>query len=116
MDPDSALDRGRTKYEEVYPRKASANPSEFERIMYEDLFGGVYQRPGLSQRDRRLMIIGVAAAHGIDSILNLQLSAGVAKGDLTDADLDEIAIFLTQYVGYPLGTRVRAAVAEARKG
>ena len=83
---------------------------------YEDLFGDVYQRPGLSIRDRRLLIIGVAAAHGIDSILRLQLSAGVAKGDLTEADLDEITIFLTQYVGYPLGTRVRAAVAELQKG
>ena len=116
MPEPSALDLGRAKFEEVYPFKAAADPTDFERIMYEDLFGGVYQRPGLSIRDRRLMIIGVAAAHGIDSILRLQLSAGIAKGDLTDADLEEITIFLTQYVGYPLGTRVRAAVAETRKG
>ncbi len=112
---DDALTRGKAKFEEIYPATASETPSDWERIMYEDLFGGVYQRPGLSQRDRRLLILGVAAAHGIDSILRLQMRAGIAKGDLTAADLDEITIFLTQYVGYPLGTRVRAAAAEAAK-
>jgi 4-carboxymuconolactone decarboxylase len=115
--PDSnALDRGRKKFEEVYPFTASAEPSDWERIMYEDLFGGVYQRPGLSMRDRRLMIIGVAAAQGNDTILRLQMRAGLAKGDLKPEDLEEVTIFLTQYVGYPLGTRIRAAAAEATKG
>jgi 4-carboxymuconolactone decarboxylase len=112
---DEALARGKAKFEEVYPFKAAENPSDFEAIMYRDLFGDIYQRPGLSIRDRRLMIIGVAAAHGIDSILRLQLGAGLAKGDLKREDLEEITIFLTQYVGYPLGTRVRAMAAEALK-
>jgi 4-carboxymuconolactone decarboxylase len=114
-DNDEALARGKAKFEEVYPFKAAENPSDFEAIMYRDLFGDIYQRPGLSVRDRRLMIIGVAAAHGIDSILRLQLGAGLAKGDLRREDLEEITIFLTQYVGYPLGTRVRAMAAEALK-
>ena len=116
MTDDEALARGKAKFEEVYPFKAAAEPTDWEAIMYRDLFGDVYQRAGLSIRDRRLMIIGVAAAHGVDSILRLQLRAGLAKGDLTPQDLEEITIFLTQYVGYPLGTRVRAAAAEALKG
>jgi 4-carboxymuconolactone decarboxylase len=116
MADEQALDRGRAKFEDVYPMKASAEPSDWERIMYEDLFGGVYQRPGLAMRDRRLLIIGVAAAQGNDAILRLQMRAGVAKGDLKPEDLDELTIFLTQYVGYPLGTKVRAAATEVAKG
>jgi 4-carboxymuconolactone decarboxylase len=116
MADSEALARGRAKFAEVYPMTASEEPSDWERIMLEDLFGGVYQRPGLSQRDRRLLILGVAAAHGIDSILRLQMRAGLAKGDLAPADLDEITIFLTQYVGYPLATRVRAAATDILKG
>ena len=115
MADDIALARGKQKFEEVYPMKASAEPSDCERIMLEDLFGGVYQRPGLEMRDRRLLIIGVAAAQGNDTILRLQLRAGVAKGDLKAEDLDEITIFLTQYVGYPLATKVRAAALEVLK-
>lgn len=101
--------RGRAKFEEVYPVRANPEPSDWEAIMYEDLFGGIWQRPGLSTRDRRLMVIGVAAAQGNENILRLQLRAGLAKGDLVEQDLEEITIFLTQYVGYPLGTRLRAS-------
>jgi 4-carboxymuconolactone decarboxylase len=111
-----ALARGKAKFEEVYPMKAAEDPSDWERIMYEDLFGGVYQRPGLSMRDRRLLIIGVAAAQGNDAILRLQMRSGVVKGDLKPEDLEEVTIFLTQYVGYPLATKVRAAAAEVAKG
>jgi 4-carboxymuconolactone decarboxylase len=115
MADSDALARGKRKFEEVYPMKASVEPTDWERIMLEDLFGGVYQRPGLEMRDRRLLIIGVAAAQGNDNILRLQLRAGVAKGDLKREDLDEITIFLTQYIGYPLATKVRAAAVEALK-
>jgi 4-carboxymuconolactone decarboxylase len=111
----AAVQRGKAKFEEVYPFKASEQPSDFEDVMYRQLFGEVWQRPGLSTRDRRLMVIGVAAAQCNDSILRLQMRSGLAKGDLSEKDLEEITIFLTQYVGYPLGTRVRAAAQEAVK-
>jgi 4-carboxymuconolactone decarboxylase len=110
---DDALARGTAKFEEVYPFRANPDPSEWERLMYEQLFGDIWLRPGLSIRDRRLMVLGIAAAQGNDNILRLQLRAGLAKGDLQPADIEELTIFLTQYVGYPLGTKVRAAAAEA---
>ena len=113
---DDVLALGKAKFEEIYPLKASAEPTDFERIMYERLFGEIWQRPGLSTRDRRLMVIGVAAAQGNETILRLQLRSGIEKGDLEPEDLDEIVIFLTQYVGYPLGTRIAAAVREVTKG
>jgi 4-carboxymuconolactone decarboxylase len=93
--------------------KAASEPTDWERIMYEDLFGGVYQRPGLSMRDRRLMIIGVAAEQGNETILRLQLRSGLAKGDLTAHDVEELVIFLTQYIGYPRAVQLRAAATEA---
>jgi len=112
---EDALARGKAKFEEVYPYPAQKEPTDFERLMYEQLFGDIWQRPGLSTRDRRLMVIGVAAAQCNDSILRLQMRSGLAKGDLSASDLEELTIFLTQYVGYPLGTRVRAAAVEAMK-
>ncbi len=115
MSDETRLEIGRAQFERVYPMSANPDPSDWERIMYEDLFGAIYQRPGLEMRDRRLLIIGVAAAQGSDNILRLQMRAGLAKGDLKPEDLEEMTIFLTQYVGYPLGTRVRAAAAEVLK-
>ena len=108
-------EQGMAKYEEVYPMKANPEPSDWDTILYEQLFGEIWTRPGLSIRDRRLMVIGIAAAQGNEAILRLQLRAGLGKGDLTAADLTELPIFLTQYVGYPLGTKVVAAANEAKK-
>ena len=101
MTDQDALERGRRKFEEVYPMKASADPTDWERIMLEDLFGGVYQRPGLAMRDRRLLIIGVAAAQGNDNILRLQLRAGVHTGEveLRDGGPDGIAVHIAARVG-----------------
>ena len=109
MADEAARARGMRKYEEVYPMKANAEPSDWEVILYEQLFGDIWLRPGLSTRDRRLMVIGIAAAQGNDGILRLQMRAGLEKGDLSASDLEELTIFLTQYVGYPLGTKVRGA-------
>ena len=53
-------------------------------------------------RDRRLLILGIVAAQGNETILKLQFRHRLDKGDLTRADLTEILIFLNQYAGFPL--------------
>ena len=90
-------------FSEVYPWSPSEEPSEFEGVMIEQLFAEVWSRPGLTTRERRLLILGVAAAQGNDRILRVQMESGLAKGDLVEDDLIEVPIFLTQYVGWPLG-------------
>ena len=39
---------GAAKFEEVYPRKASEDPAEFERMAMENLFSEYWSREGLS--------------------------------------------------------------------
>jgi 4-carboxymuconolactone decarboxylase len=95
--------RGAEAFERAYPQRATKEPSDFEKVSMEHLFAEIWNRPGLSTRDRRLLILGVAAAQGNDTILKLQLRSGLAKGDLTEDDLTEVPIFLTHYVGWPLG-------------
>ena len=41
---------GAAKFEEVYPRKASEDPAEFERMAMENLFSEYWSREGLSTR------------------------------------------------------------------
>jgi 4-carboxymuconolactone decarboxylase len=95
--------QGAARFEEVYPQRASSEPTAFERMSMEQLFAEIWSRPGLTTRERRLLILGVAAAQGNDTILRLQFRSGLAKGDLEEGDLTEIPLFLTQYIGYPLG-------------
>lgn len=100
--------RGAAAFAEAYPAQASEDPTEFDRVTMEHLFGEIWQRPGLTRRDRRLLILGAAAAQGNERILRLQLRSGLAKGDLTEDDLTEVPLFLTHYVGWPLGVAVNA--------
>ena len=94
--------KGAETYAEVYPGSASDDPSDFETVAMENLFAEIWQRPGLSTRDRRLLILGIVAAQGNETILKLQFRSGLDKGDLTRTDLTEIPIFLSQYAGFPL--------------
>ncbi len=107
---------GAAKFEEVYPRKASDDLDEFERIAMENLFSEYWTRQGLSTRDRRLLILGIVAAQGNDAILKLQFSAGIAKGDLDESDLTEIPIFLIQYAGFPLSVVANTPAIKAKDG
>ena len=107
---------GAAKFEEVYPRTASDDPDEFERMAMENLFSEYWTRQGLSTRDRRLLILGIVAAQGNDAILKLQFSAGIAKGDLDESDLTEIPIFLSQYAGFPLSVVANTAASKVKEG
>ena len=104
--PMTTSDRYRTGAEvfsTVYTTTASDSPAPFEQSAMEHLFAEIWTRPGLTTRERRLMILAVAAAQGNETILKLQFRAGTAKGDLTDDDLTEVPLFLTSYIGFPLG-------------
>ncbi len=105
---------GARNFEEVYPRQASEDPEEFERMAMENLFSEYWSREGLSARDRRLLILGIVAAQGNDAILKLQFSAGMAKGDLHESDLTEIPIFVSQYAGFPLSVVANTAARKVR--
>ncbi|SLI95696.1 Possible 4-carboxymuconolactone decarboxylase [Mycobacteroides abscessus subsp. abscessus] len=61
-------------------------------------------------RDRRLLLLGAVSALGLDEILEIQTSAALKNGELTEAELREVAIFITHYVGWPLGQRVNKHV------
>ena len=107
---------GAAKFEEVYPRQASEDPDEIERMAMENLFSEYWTRQGLSTRDRRLLILGIVAAQGNDAILKLQFGAGIAMGDLSESDLTEIPIFVSQYVGFPLSVVANAAASKVKEG
>jgi 4-carboxymuconolactone decarboxylase len=81
--------------------------------MLETLFGVLWQDPALSIRERRLLVIGVLAAQGEDATLAIQLRCALNRGELTVAQLQPLATFLTQYVGYPRGSRLLRVCNEA---
>jgi 4-carboxymuconolactone decarboxylase len=108
--------KGEAKFDEVYCGDLGALPapgaSPFIDYMLETLFGVLWQDATLSIRERRLLLLGVLAAQGEDAALAIHLRAAVKRGELTAAQLQAMATFLTQYVGYPRGSRLFRIVGE----
>ncbi len=104
--------RGLRKMEEVYGFDMTDGEGDFFGYTADHLFGDIWQRPGLSDRDRRLLLIGLLAGQGAADVLGIQVPAAHANGELDDAALREIVIFLCHYAGWPAGARLNSIVEE----
>ena len=104
--------RGLEKMEEVYGFEMSDGDGDFFRYTADHLFADIWSRPGLSDRDRRLLLIGLLSGTGAHDVLTIQVPAALASGDLDEAALREIVIFLCHYAGWPNGARLNSLVEE----
>lgn len=104
--------RGLEKMEEVYGFDMHDAEGDFFRYTVEHLFGDIWQRPGLTDRDRRLLLIGMLSASGAADVLGIQVPAAYANGELDEDSLREIVIFVCHYAGWPTGARLSAIVEE----
>jgi 4-carboxymuconolactone decarboxylase len=103
-------EQGLKKMEEVYGFEMQDGPGDFFAATVDHLFADIWSRPGLSLRDRRLMLLGVLAAQGQDDVAEIQVDAALKNGELDAGQLREIALFLTHYVGWPLGTKLNMTI------
>ncbi|GAB2860658.1 carboxymuconolactone decarboxylase family protein [Nocardioides pacificus] len=109
--------RGLEKMEQVYGFDMSDGAGDFFAYTADHLFADIWNRPGLSDRDRRLLLIGLLAGTGGADVLGIQLPAAYANGELDEDALREIVVFLCHYAGWPVGARINSIVEDTiRKG
>jgi 4-carboxymuconolactone decarboxylase len=104
--------RGLERMEEVYGFEMSDGAGDFFRYTADHLFADIWNRPGLTDRDRRLLLIGLLAGSNQTDVLTIQLPAAYANGELDDDALREVVILLCHYAGWPSGSRVNQVVEE----
>jgi 4-carboxymuconolactone decarboxylase len=102
--------KGLEKMNEVYGWEMPDMPGEYFALTADHLFGTIWTRPGLSMRDKRIMTLTVVTALGISDLAEIQANAALANEELTEDELKEMAIFLTHYLGFPLGSKLDGAV------
>ena len=102
--------RGLEKMEEVYGFEMTDGTGDFFRYTADHLFADIWNRPGLSNRDRRLLLIGLLTGSGGQDVLTIQIPAAYEAGELDDEALREIVILMCHYAGWPIGSRVNAIV------
>ncbi|MFF0545041.1 carboxymuconolactone decarboxylase family protein [Nocardia thailandica] len=107
---DDARTRGLDRMQEVYGWRPPEIDSAHFATTVDHLFADIWTRPGLSDRDRRLLLIGALTAQGRMETIEIQLQGALHNTEFTEEQLREIALFLCHYVGWPNGTRLDAAI------
>jgi 4-carboxymuconolactone decarboxylase len=105
--------RGLETMAEVYGwPEVGDGAGDFFGYTVEHLFGEIWNRPGLTFRDRRLLLLGLLVGRGLHDVVGLQVEAALGNGELTPEDLREIVILLTHYAGWPDGAKLNSQVEE----
>ncbi|BBX00390.1 4-carboxymuconolactone decarboxylase [Mycolicibacterium moriokaense] len=108
--------KGLEKMNEVYGwEMPNIEGDPYFDLTVDHLFGSIWTRPGLSMRDKRIMTLTVVTAVGNADLAEIQANAALANGELTETELKEMAIFLTHYLGFPLGSKLDGVVSSVIK-
>ncbi len=102
--------KGLAKMNEVYAWEMPDMPGEFFALTADHLFGDIWSRPGLSMRDKRIMTLSVVTALGLPDLAEIQVNAALENAEMTSDELREMALFITHYVGFPLGSGFNGVV------
>ncbi|AQA06238.1 4-carboxymuconolactone decarboxylase [Mycobacterium sp. MS1601] len=105
--------KGLEKMNEVYGwEMPDIQGDPYFDLTVEHLFGAIWTRPGLSMRDKRLLTLAAVTAVGNSDLAEIQVNAALHNGEITAEELKEIAVFLTHYLGFPLGSKLDGAVSK----
>ena len=111
---DSAKDevrrKGLAKMKEVYGWDMPDLPGDYFALTADHLFADIWSRPGLSMRDKRIMTLSVVTALGLRDLAEIQVNAALHNEEMTAEELREMAVFITHYVGFPLGSTFNSVV------
>ena len=103
--------KGLEKMNEVYGwEMPDIKGDPYFDLTVDHLFGAIWTRPGLSMREKRIMTLTAVTAVGNRGLAEIQINAALLNGELTEAELKEVAVFLTHYLGFPLGSALNGAV------
>jgi 4-carboxymuconolactone decarboxylase len=86
----------------------------FQRAVTELAWGYAWSRPGLDQKSRSLLTLGILAGLGRFQELGIYTNAAIASG-LTVDEIKEALVQITVYCGTPAGRQAFLAAHEALK-
>ena len=86
----------------------------FQRAVTELAWGYAWSRPGLDQKSRSILTLGVLAGLGRFQELGIYTNAAIASGVTVD-EIKEALVHITVYCGTPAGRQAFLAAHEALK-
>jgi 4-carboxymuconolactone decarboxylase len=103
-DWEQRLERGAREFADVnlVPAPKPDSPYTHAGIL-NFVFGHVWQRPGLSRRERRIITVACVAIDDSPTPLRSHVTSALLSGDLTKEEMDEIVLQFSAYYGFAKG-------------
>jgi 4-carboxymuconolactone decarboxylase len=107
----SKREKGIEMFNTVYcgdlPQPPEEGQDRFFDYMLETLFGDLWANSSLTIEQRRLVLLGAIMAMGEEMTFTIQARSAMKRGELSYEQLEEMVLFMTQYVGYPKASKLR---------
>jgi 4-carboxymuconolactone decarboxylase len=113
MTEETQRERGERTWQEVMGFDALPATEPYTEFTVDTVFGDLWNRPGISRRDRRLISLTICAMSAQGMALAAHVDAALSSGDLSVEELDEWVLQLSFYGGWPIGSSAYAAVRAA---
>ncbi len=105
---------GRSRYREVMVSEAPPPLTPYlARGVVDSVFGELWDRPGLSRRDRRWITLACVGAAAVDVPIQQHVYAALASGDVTREEMQEFVLHFAYYAGWPRASALEAAYYQA---
>lgn len=108
----SVTERARQAFLDVmtFPPPTPSSPAAAHLL--EFVFADVWQRPGLSRRDRHFVTLPCVASADAEGPLRDHVYAALNSGDVTIAEMREAVLHFAVYGGWPKASRLNMVVDE----
>jgi 4-carboxymuconolactone decarboxylase len=105
-------ERGRRVYADVMTLPPPEDSAPATTNLLDYVFAEVWERPGLSRRDRRFITLPCVAAADAEGPLRDHVYAALNSGDLTITEMREAVLHFAVYSGWPKASRFNMLVDE----
>ncbi|RAY17112.1 carboxymuconolactone decarboxylase [Actinomadura craniellae] len=113
-DWDARLARGAQEFAEVNLIGAPAADTPYSHAgIINYVFGHVWQRPGLSRRDRRFITVACVGVSDAPMPIMAHVGSALHSGDISKAEMDELILHFSAYSGFAKGDALRRTADEA---
>ena len=105
---------GRRRYREVMVSDAPPPLTPYlDHGVVDSVFGELWDRPGLTRRDRRWITLACVGAAAVDEPIRQHVYAALASGDITREELQEFVLHFAYYHGWPRASALEQAYYQA---
>jgi 4-carboxymuconolactone decarboxylase len=107
---EARTETGRRRYREVMVSDPPPPLTPYlDKGVVDSVFGELWDRPGLSRRDRRWITLACVTAAAVDEPIQQHVYAALASGDITREEFQEFVLHFAYYAGWPRASALEMA-------